>query len=136
MTERTHSIVKDGKRLIWLTSQLWVLSRDLPVFQYRIADFTGLDTDCWYGHVNVPTIRSVLEHMARIESADLSCPIILSADGTVMDGVHRICKARLHGVHTLPAVQFMENPPPAMAEDYQANAPPQSPGAVMLSGSR
>jgi len=118
MTERTYSNVVNGKRLIWITKRLWHLSHGLPVFEYRVADFKGLDIDCWYGHVNTPTIRSVLEHMERIESADLGYPIILSSDGIVMDGVHRICKAMIRGFSTVPAVQFIENPLPDLMEDY------------------
>ena len=33
----------------------------------------------------------------KIEETDLEYPIILAADGRVMDGMHRVCKALLEG---------------------------------------
>jgi hypothetical protein len=98
---------------------LWELSRDLPIFEYDLSRFTGLDEDRWYCSVNVPTIRSVLEHMQRIQIADLSQPIILNESGDVMDGIHRICKAILDGETTLLAVQFPQNPTPDKIEDWE-----------------
>lgn len=47
-----------------------------------------------------------------IDAADLSYPIILSASGGVMDGMHRIVKAVLDGRTTIDAVQFDEDPDP------------------------
>lgn len=120
MTERTHSILKDGKRYTWTVSRLWELSRDLPHFEYAVSRFEGFDEDQWYCSVHVPTIRSVLEHMQRIEAADLTYPILLSETGAVMDGIHRICKAYLHDRKTVMAVQFSQNPPPDKVEDWPA----------------
>ena len=47
-----------------------------------------------------------MEHARLIDAADLSFPIILSADGRVMDGMHRVAKAALPGHETIAAVQF------------------------------
>jgi hypothetical protein len=43
---------------------------------------------------------------------DLSCPVILSSDGRVMDGMHRICKALLQGLDEVDAVRFNQDPEP------------------------
>ena len=48
---------------------------------------------------------------AMINEADLSFPIILAANGEVMDGRHRIAKAALEGRPTIGAVQFDTDPP-------------------------
>lgn len=106
----TYSVVREGVRHIWRVERLWTLSRDLPPFDFAIEEFTGFDVDCWYGDVNVPTVRSVLEHVRRMEAADVDYPIILSASGAVMDGVHRICQAWLRGRTTVLAVRFAEDP--------------------------
>ena len=45
------------------------------------------------------------EHARRIQEADLAYPIILSADGRLMDGGHRLAKAWLRGL-------FAGRPPP------------------------
>ena len=39
-------------------------------------------------------------------------PLILSAEGDVWDGMHRIARAVLEGVKELEAVQFTINPEP------------------------
>jgi hypothetical protein len=41
-------------------------------------------------HGKGPTCRAVAEHARRINAADLSHPVILAADGSLMDGGHRI----------------------------------------------
>jgi len=54
----------------------------------------------------------MVEHIQLIESADLSFPIILSPEGRVMDGMHRVIKALLTGRATIDAVQFGTDPEP------------------------
>ncbi len=80
---------------------------DIPLV--RIAE---LDTAHWYLPEGVPTCRSVAEHCALILAADDRHPIILDADGRVMDGMHRVCKCLLAGRETIPAVQFENDPEP------------------------
>lgn len=40
----------------------------------------------------------------------MSFPIILSADGRIMDGMHRVGKAYLRGQKYIKAVQFTKDP--------------------------
>jgi hypothetical protein len=54
----------------------------------------------------------MLDHMKLVEEADLSFPIILSADGGIMDGMHRVAKAALEGRTEVEAVQFDRDPEP------------------------
>jgi hypothetical protein len=54
----------------------------------------------------------VAEHARRIFQADFQYPIILSAQGSLMDGGHRIAKAYLLQMQTVPAVQFLHDPEP------------------------
>ena len=46
------------------------------------------------------------------DGADLAFPIILSADGAVMDGMHRVAKAVRLGREDIDAVQFERDPEP------------------------
>jgi hypothetical protein len=108
----THSVEIDGQLHTWEVPRLWTLAAALPVFAYPVADFAGLDEVMWFGPQRPPTVRAVLEHLARIEAADLHQPIILSASGVVMDGVHRLCRALREGRETVPAVRFEVTPPP------------------------
>ena len=55
--------------------------------------------------------------MKKIEEADLSYPIILSADGKLLDGFHRVAKAYHFGIDTLPAKRFTSNPAPCDQKD-------------------
>ena len=72
----------------------------------------------WFCGVNVPTVRSVYHHCLRIDAADLNYPIMLDADGIVLDGVHRLLKAKTLGQSTVPAVRFDKMPEPDRIEDW------------------
>jgi hypothetical protein len=72
----------------------------------------------WFCGVNVPTVRSVYEHCMRINAADLSYPIMLDANGIVLDGVHRLLKAKTLGLSTVLAVRFDSMPEPDRVEDW------------------
>ena len=107
-----HSIQKNEQKLTWSTERLWDLAKDLTPFDYEISSFEAFDEDIWFGDQHQPTVRKVLEHHKKIQNADFSFPIILSENGIVMDGVHRICRAHLEGRKTIPAVQFDKTPDP------------------------
>ncbi|MFP8875159.1 MAG: hypothetical protein VCB42_11695, partial [Myxococcota bacterium] len=51
-------------------------------------------------------------HMKLIQEVDPSFPIILAADGRVMDGMHRVARAVLEGRDEIEAVQFERTPEP------------------------
>ncbi|GAA0572873.1 hypothetical protein HPO96_17735 [Kribbella sandramycini] len=107
----THSRPAPGGRAHYYTRRLWELSADLPVESVEIAAIKEFDQDCWFGGREV-TCRMVAEHAGRIQNADLSYPIILSADGGLMDGGHRLSKAWLAGQTTINAVRFPTDPTP------------------------
>lgn len=58
------------------------------------------------------TCREVVDHARLMQECDLAHPIILSSDGRVMDGMHRICKALLEGRTEIEAVRFEHDPEP------------------------
>lgn len=80
-----------------------------------IDSIKAFDEDCWFGGRPV-TCRMVARHAALIQKADLSYPVILSADGRLMDGGHRISKAWINGHTTINAVRFKADPAPAYFE--------------------
>lgn len=112
----SHTIKKDGRKLTWFTDSLWESSKELDIFDYDISDF-DFDVDCWFGDRFKPTIQKILEHTQKINKSSLKYPIILSSDGIVMDGLHRICKAHLNGQDTIRAVQFHDMPEPDLLEE-------------------
>ncbi|HLJ75441.1 MAG TPA: hypothetical protein VKU62_12695 [Thermoanaerobaculia bacterium] len=103
----------DRGLLAWDVDRLVELSRDLPHIQMPPnavePDFDWSD--------DLPG------HDQLINEADLSFPIILAADGRVMDGRHRIAKAIREGRATIDAVQFERDPEP----DYVARDPDDLP---------
>ena len=56
----------------------------------------------------MPTCRAIAEHAKLINETNLKYPIILSCDGRVMDGMHRVAKALIEGQTKIKAVQFMQ----------------------------
>jgi len=82
-------------------------SREVPV-----SAIVELDECYWFEGNTGATCREIAEHARLIQETDLTHPIILSADGRVMDGMHRVCKALNEGRSTILAVQFRQDPQP------------------------
>jgi hypothetical protein len=97
--------------LAWDVNRLVELTRSLPREQVPLETIRELD-ETWTGDDEPRTWRALVEHMKLIDAADLSYPIILSADGAVMDGMHRVVKAARQGRRTIDAVQFDVDPDP------------------------
>jgi hypothetical protein len=97
--------------LSWDVDRLIALSKQFPRKQVRIDEIGELDRE-WHGEDGPPTWRQMIEHIQLINEADLAFPIILAANGEVMDGRHRIAKAASLGLITIECVQFSEDPQP------------------------
>ena len=110
--------------LAWDVRRLVEISRDFPVVSIPLADIAEIDETHWYQHEgNLPTCRSILEHMQLIEEVDTRFPIILDQDGRVMDGMHRVCRALRDGETEISAVQFAVTPEP----DHVGRSPDELP---------
>lgn len=108
----------------WDVHRLIELSRDLPVQLIAVESVSELDTEYWFeGSAVAPTVRNVVEHARLMLEADLSYPVILSHDGRVMDGMHRIARALLTGVADVPAIRFQS----AVRPDYRNVQPDELP---------
>jgi hypothetical protein len=107
-----HSRPVPGGRAVWLTERLWALARGLPEERVAIEAVPEFDQDAWFGPHVPPTCRAVATHARRIYEADLRYPIILAADGRLMDGGHRLAKAWLAGDTHVRAVRFVVDPAP------------------------
>ena len=110
-----HSHPVPGGRAFWWTESLWAAAADLPVVELPIAQICEFDEDCWFDG-RAPTCREVAEHARRIDQADLAHPVIISSDGHLMDGGHRIAKAWLDGRRVVDAVRFDVDPEPDWVE--------------------
>lgn len=126
-TDQRHfaHISGDGTKRIWQTERLWELAKSLPVKPVAIASIAAFDEVTWFGRLE-PTCRRVAEHAKRIQAATFEHPILLSDEGWVMDGMHRIGKAYLLEMETIQAVQFSPTPEP---DEIIWATPPRTPSA-------
>lgn len=95
----------------WDVDRLIALTAHFPVTQVRIDSLNELDTNYWSVDDST-TVRALSEHVQLVQDADTSFPIILSANGRIMDGMHRVVKLLLNGTTTVNAVQFVSDPTP------------------------
>lgn len=63
--------------------------------------YTGMSWD--------QSIRGMVERFQRVYRADLNHPIILNADGRILDGVSRVMKTILLGKSKIKAVKLLVN---------------------------
>ncbi|MEN8187418.1 MAG: hypothetical protein ABFR05_09840 [Bacteroidota bacterium] len=109
----------------WDVDKLVALSKALPIISIKLEDIKELDENYWYNDYgkDIPTCRSISEHCKLINETNLKFPIILSKNGKIMDGMHRVCKAFIMGLQEINAVQFTVDPKPdyknVYAEDLQ-----------------
>jgi hypothetical protein len=96
----------DVRRLVELSSAL--VRERVPLSAIR-----EMDEPYWAaGPGQRLSCRQVVDHARLMLDCDLAFPIILSSDGRVMDGMHRICKALLQGLDEIEAVRFIQDPEP------------------------
>jgi hypothetical protein len=96
----------------WDVDRLIDASAHLPVSEVAVDSIREVDTDHWFVYGPVPTVRRIIEQVRLIHEVDCSYPIILGADGRVMDGMHRVARAILDGRSTIRAVRFVIEPEP------------------------
>lgn len=99
--------------MAWDVDRLVELTAGFAPVEAPLSAIRELDEPFWYAaQGDEATCRSVALHAKLIGETDLSFPIILSQDGGVMDGMHRVCKALNAGLESILAVQFETDPEP------------------------
>jgi hypothetical protein len=97
----------------WDVRRLIQLSGTFALERVPLSAIRELDEPYW---ADAPgqrlTCREVVDHARLMLDCDLDFPIIVSSDGRVMDGMHRICKALLEGRAEIDAVRFLQDPEP------------------------
>lgn len=110
--------------LVWDVRQLIELARDLPVQEIDLCKIAEFDENYWYQSEDVvPTCRNIAEHMELVRTADLEFPILLCAQGRLMDGMHRVVKANNEGHKTIRVKRFVITPPPDYRDVNLADLP-------------
>ena len=97
----------DGKGE-WDVHRLWELAKDLPVQELDHEAFHEWEEYGWETNL---TLSGLAEHIQRALAADTQYPVIVSAEGHIMDGCHRLLRAALDGV-LVKMVRFEETPSP------------------------
>lgn len=101
----------DGHGNYYSVAKLVDDTKHLKPFDMPIAGLC-LSDRIWDGN----NIFALAFHCKRVMEADLTKPIILSWDGDIADGRHRIIKALIEGRTTIPAVRMHWQPTPCRKE--------------------
>jgi len=114
MRQQYHSRQTENGRFIWDVHSLIEQSKHLPVQNVPLNSIAEMHENYWYDSKdgNTPTPAHITDHIALVNKADLSYPIILCADHRLMDGMHRCVKAMLENHETIKAVKFTKTPKP------------------------
>lgn len=111
MRKQYHFRQKGDDTYIWDVHKLVELSQNLSVKEVNLADIKELNEAYWYPNQQ-PTTQDLIDHFILIQEADLSYPIILCSEGRIMDGMHRVAKAKMLGYEAINALQFAIDPKP------------------------
>jgi hypothetical protein len=97
---------RGGFRYRWFDWTMWAAARKVSPRLRPVSDFIEYrERSLWYPFTTPDDIR-------RQDLANLDYPVIVSAEGCLMDGWHRLAKAIAAGLTEIWYVQFSEDPPP------------------------
>jgi len=113
MRKQYHFRESERGLLAWDVHRLIELTRNVEPSEVDLSAIREIDELYWYdADDSPPTCRDLMEHMRLVEATDLAYPIILSPDGRVMDGMHRVVKALLQERTTIMAIRLSVMPSP------------------------
>ena len=123
----SHVIISGNEHetLTWKVERLWELARDLPVETVPVKDLLGILEGICCITSDERSCMDMARHAKRVLEADLSYPVILSADGGLFDGSHRIAKAWVLGIEEIQVVRFSVNPEPDQRVPKEPEGSPQ-----------
>ncbi|MEX8192511.1 hypothetical protein [Comamonas guangdongensis] len=101
--------------LAWDVRQLIALAaaQGLQPHWVRLDEIAELDQRYWFGEPgDEPTPRAIAEHLKLVQAADTDYPILLDAQGRLMDGMHRAVKRLSQGHDEVWALRFATTPEP------------------------
>ena len=98
----------DVRKLIAHAEALQLQPRLVP-----LSAIAELDQRYWFSEPgDEPTPRAIAQHMQLVEAADTAYPILLDAEGRLMDGMHRAVKRLVQGQQDIWALQLPATPAP------------------------
>jgi hypothetical protein len=113
MRRQYHFRDSDKGLMAWDIDKLISITAGFEAESISLDAIRELDEPYWYSSEgDTPTCRSIADHMRLVQAVDLSYPIIIDPDGTIMDGMHRVVKAMLEERRFIRAYRLMELPKP------------------------
>jgi 8-oxo-dGTP pyrophosphatase MutT (NUDIX family) len=109
-----HTFSSRGKT--WQVARLHQRAAELNPYEVPLEQFDQTLGSSPWGQVS---LRNFVDHMNRVSKADLNYPIILSDEGRVMDGMHRLARALQLGRKRILAVRFPVTPEPDMEKEAE-----------------
>ena len=112
--EHLHLALKTDGHIVKIFDihRLWKLAEHLPVTERHVSEFDLATAFPWFLTNAPPTVAEIIDHMRRIMRAELDYPVMLDANGGVLDGIHRIAKCVIEDIPVVKCVQFSEGPVP------------------------
>lgn len=107
----------DGEHT-WDVRDLWEAAKGIEPRLEPITSIPSLegllDSHTW--SAGRMTVREIMDHADRVAAADLCYPIILTPDGWVGDGCHRVVRAMREGRTHILVVRLSSMPRPLKYE--------------------
>jgi hypothetical protein len=124
MRKQYHFRASPAGLRAWDVDRLVEFTKSLPRQRVPLTSIREIDEPYWSNEgTRLMTCRNVVEHARLMQDCDFDYPVILSRDGRVMDGMHRICKALLLGHGYIDAVRFLHDPEPDYIGIHPDNLP-------------
>lgn len=96
----------------WDVDRLIEITQNFEVMMVNVIQLLEINKfHCYQGDI-FPTVKSIFDHMKLVNEASLDYPIIISAEGKIMDGMHRVGKAYILNNEFIKAVKFKITPQP------------------------
>lgn len=112
MRKQYHLRPTDNGFNAWDVDNLIEATKNFNIVKVCILDLLERNKFHWNQGHNILTTQSIFNHMKLVEDCSLDYPIILSAEGIIMDGMHRVDKAYIQNKLEINAVQFDITPSP------------------------
>lgn len=88
-------------------------AEQLPAHWVALSAIAELDERYWFTEPgDEPTPRAIAAHLQLVAAADTRYPILLDAQGRIMDGMHRVLQRLSQGHDSVWAQQFTTTPAP------------------------
>lgn len=99
------SMSEDGG---WYVANLIEFSKNKDnIIEFELDTYSIALNETVWGEL---TMYDIINHFRQTNKADLQFPVIMSEEGWVLDGWHRIVKAIINNQRYVKAVRFKKNP--------------------------